>query len=193
MHDWPSWKLPAVGVLLGACASPPRAVPIEPAIEQVQAGQVHEGTLALETWLADHADAPVELRARALGWAAHGRTLMQEPDLALPHLDGALLLDTSDPWLHYARGTALHTMGEYAAAVGSYTDALRIDARHIKAMQWRGHTQALMGQLVAAREDFRSVLNMLEHASPADLAHWGGDPEQLRDWTQRELERLDGR
>ncbi|MDA1267263.1 MAG: hypothetical protein O2816_19450, partial [Planctomycetota bacterium] len=131
---------------------------------------------------AAHPQAPDSLRVEALRWAAHARTVLQEPDLALLHLDEAMTLDAADPWLHYARGTACNTMGAYQAALASYTRALELDPDHLRARQWRGETRRMLGDRDGARDDFEATLALLERTSPETVAAWGADWEALHDW-----------
>lgn len=158
-------------------------------------GQAYEGALALEAWLEEHPDAPVDQRIEALRWAAHGRTITEDPDLARGHLEEALGLTTDDPWLHYAHGTACNSMGDYELALESYSTALALDAGHVKAMQWRGFTYSLMGRAAEAAQDYEAALTMIESADEARLAEWGADRAALASWTKQQLDGLatDGR
>lgn len=176
--------LPAL-LALGACvvAEPASEPPLEEARAALESGSDDEAVALLETWLEATPGASPSSQAQAHRWAAHGHALLGEPELALWHIDAALELAPDDPWLHYARGTALHTMGDYEQALEAYARALTLDPRHIKAAQWRGHTLALLGRHGEALEEYDRALAILAEADAEEIASWGGRLDQLERWT----------
>jgi len=173
-----------ITALAGCAASRgPGEPPLAEARARLEAGSEEEAVALLEAWLEETPGVSASARAQAHRWAPHGRTLLGEPELALRHLDAALELAPDDPWLHYARGTARYTMGDYEQALEAYARALTCDPRHVKAAQWRGHTLALLGRPREALEEYDRALAILADADAEEVASWGGQLDQLERWT----------
>jgi len=173
------------------CAASPRgddpvaqSERIDAAIVDVEAGRVEAGVNALEAALAAGGLIPGD-RARAHAFAGHGRTLLGDPEGALAHFELGRSDAPNDAWLCYASGVALQTLGRTDEARAAFTDALARDPRHLKSLQWRAEVALEVGENAAAVADLARVLGVLDEASPAALAEWGGDPLALRTWTLR--------
>lgn len=179
--------LVSLALLVTGCASGPQSGPVEsapdPQLEQalslLSAGEVHAALSALETWIAAHPDAPAQQRAWVHARAAHACALLEQPEEGLAHADAGIVLSPDDPWLHYARGVALHKIGQYSTALDAFSRALELDSRHVKSAQWRAYTYLLTGRTAEAVRDYDTALAILEVSDDAALRAWGSSRRDL--------------
>jgi tetratricopeptide (TPR) repeat protein len=133
----------------------------------------------LDEWIDAHPEARAALRADVHRRAAHACALLNQPEEALLHAEKGIALAPNDPWLHYARGVAIQTMGEYTAALDAFSRALELDPRHVKASQWRGYTHLLVGSPAEAVRDYDHALAVIQEADDAALRAWGASRRDL--------------
>lgn len=173
----------SLAFLCAGCASGPEAAAPDPQLQQayslLDAGEAYDALSALETWLAAHADAPAEQRAEAHGRAAHACAVLRQPEEGLLHAEAGIALSPGDPWLHYARGVALHTMGEYTAALEAFSRALELEPGHVKSAQWRGYTKLLLDRPAEAVQDYDAALAILQASDEAVFLTWGASRRDL--------------
>ena len=174
--------------LLGAgCASGPESgsgesapePQLQQALSLLGTGEEHAALSALEGWLAAHPDAPADQRAGVHGHASHACALLDQPEEGLAHAEAGIALSPDDPWLHYARGVALHTIGDYATAVVAFSRSLELDPRHVKSAQWRGYTYLLIGRPAEAVRDYDTALAIIEASDEAAFLAWGTNRRDL--------------
>lgn len=186
------WAIPAMLcaalVCLTGCAgstSAPEPPPPSPARFQldqgaaaIQRGETAEGIELCEAALRSSGD-DREVQAEAHRWLVHGYTLAVDPERALEHCGPGIELQPDDPWMRYAQGIALRTIGELDEAIGAFGVAVELDLDHLKAYQWRADTLQLRERHAEAIEDWTRALEILEDADPAYLASWGGERESM--------------
>jgi tetratricopeptide (TPR) repeat protein len=154
---------------------------VRAAVERYRVEDARGGLELLEPALGRAAE-PGE-RLEVLRWLAHGHTMDGDPEAAAGRLEQALAIDESDPWLHYALGTARLELGDDGAAEEAYTLALALDPTHVKARQWRGEARSRRGDLAGAIEDLDAAVELIVAADRRSFALWGGDRDGMLRWT----------